>query len=139
MLDSYAYMLKGDFRLMYAVFMLRIFMLLCCRLLTFLKKKNFFENSLRNTIRMSNSLDPDQEQHFVGPDPGPYCLQRFSADDKKSYCVYFRKFFDLDTRLVYIIPCIHHILIKRLVCFLRILETYACLFVSVVTIIKIID
>ena len=30
---------------------------------------------------MSNSLDPDQAQHFVGPDLGPNCLQRLSADD----------------------------------------------------------
>ena len=32
---------------------------------------------------MSNSLDPDQARHFVGPDLGPNCLQRLSADDKK--------------------------------------------------------
>ena len=25
---------------------------------------------------MSNSLDPDQDQHFVGPDLGPNCLPR---------------------------------------------------------------
>ena len=30
---------------------------------------------------MSNSLDPDQAQQFVGPDLGPNCLQRLSADD----------------------------------------------------------
>ena len=30
---------------------------------------------------MSNSLDPDQAQHFVGPDLGPNFLQRSSADD----------------------------------------------------------
>ena len=39
----------------------------------FLKKK-----SLTNTIRVSNSLDPDPD----GPDLGPNCLQRLSADDK---------------------------------------------------------
>ena len=33
-----------------------------------------------NTIRVSNSLDPDQARHFVGPDLGPNCLQRSSAD-----------------------------------------------------------
>ena len=27
------------------------------------------------------SLDPDQARHFVGPDLGPNCLQRLSADD----------------------------------------------------------
>ena len=33
----------------------------CCRLLTF----NFLKNSLRNTFRVSNSLDPDQDpQNF---------------------------------------------------------------------------
>ena len=30
---------------------------------------------------MSNSLDPDQVQHFVGPDLGPSCLQKLSVDD----------------------------------------------------------
>ena len=29
---------------------------------------------------MSNSLDPDQARRIVGPDLGPNCLQRFSAD-----------------------------------------------------------
>ena len=33
-----------------------------------------------NTIRVSNSLDPDQARHFVGPDLGPNCLQWLSAD-----------------------------------------------------------
>ena len=37
-------------------------------------------NSLDATIRVSNSLDPDQARHFVGPDLGPNCLQRLSAD-----------------------------------------------------------
>ena len=36
----------------------------------------------RNTIRVSNSLDQDQDQHSVGPDLGPNCSQRLSADDK---------------------------------------------------------
>ena len=30
---------------------------------------------------MSNSLDPDQAQHFVGPDLVLNCLQMLSADD----------------------------------------------------------
>ena len=33
-----------------------------------------------NTFRVSNSLDPDLARHFVGPDLGPNCLQRLSAD-----------------------------------------------------------
>ena len=32
---------------------------------------------------MSNCLDPDHDRHSVGPDLGPNCLQRLSADDKK--------------------------------------------------------
>ena len=32
---------------------------------------------------MSNSLDPDQDRRSVGPDLGPDCLQRLSADTKK--------------------------------------------------------
>ena len=31
---------------------------------------------------MSNGLDPDQDRSYVGPDLGPNCLQRLSADDK---------------------------------------------------------
>ena len=30
---------------------------------------------------MSNSLDPDQARQFVGPDLGPKCFPRLSADD----------------------------------------------------------
>ena len=33
-------------------------------------------------LLVSNSLDPDQDRHNVGPDLGPNSLQRFSADDK---------------------------------------------------------
>ena len=29
---------------------------------------------------VSNSLDPDQARHFIGPDLGPNCLQRSSSD-----------------------------------------------------------
>ena len=44
-----------------------------CRLLSF--KINFSKNSLRNTIRVSNGLDPDKARHFVGSDLGPNDLQ----------------------------------------------------------------
>ena len=47
---------------------------------TFSFKINFFENSFRNTIRVSNSWDANQAQLFVGSDLGPNCLQRLSAD-----------------------------------------------------------
>ena len=42
-----------------------------------------FPFSSADTIRVSNILDPDQDRHSVGPDLGPNCLQRFSADKKK--------------------------------------------------------
>ena len=54
----------------------------------FLTSADFFHNQLfqkffqeYGTIRVSNSLDPDQARHFVGPDLGPNYLQRLSADD----------------------------------------------------------
>ena len=39
---------------------------------------------------MSNSLDPDQAQHYVGPDLDQNCLQMLSADDK--FCDIFPNF-----------------------------------------------
>ena len=52
-----------------------------CRLPTF-SKLTFSKNSFRNTIRVANGLDPDQDRQSVGPDLGPNCLQKLSADDK---------------------------------------------------------
>ena len=49
----------------------------------FFSKSTFSKNSFRNTIRVSNSLDPDQARHFVGPDLGPNCLQKLSEDESK--------------------------------------------------------
>ena len=34
---------------------------------------------------VSNSLNPDQAQHIVGPDQGPNCLQRLSADLNRNF------------------------------------------------------
>ena len=48
-------------------------------MLTFFKVK-FFRISFRNTIRVSNCLDPDQDRRSVGPYLDPNCLQRLSAD-----------------------------------------------------------
>ena len=48
----------------------------------------FFENNFRNIIRVSNTLDLDQAQHFVGPDLGPHYLQILSADDTSRQRVY---------------------------------------------------
>ena len=36
---------------------------------------------------MSNRLDPDQAQHFAGPDFGPNCLQRLLTEDFGRYRV----------------------------------------------------
>ena len=48
----------------------------------FFSKVTISKNSFRNTIRVSNSLDPDQDRRSVGPDLGPNCVERSSADDK---------------------------------------------------------
>ena len=45
----------------------------------FFQNQLFSKNSFRDTIRASNSLDPDQARPFVGPDLGPNCLKRLSA------------------------------------------------------------
>ena len=50
-------------------------------LLIFFSKSSFLKNSLRNTIKVTDSLDQDHARCFVGPDLGPNCLQRLSADD----------------------------------------------------------
>ena len=36
-----------------------------------------------NAIRVSNSLDPDQDRRSVGPDLGPNCLQRIIVTASK--------------------------------------------------------
>ena len=46
----------------------------------------FVEKILQlNTIKVSNSLDKDQDQQNVGPDLGLNCLKGLSADDKYSH------------------------------------------------------
>ena len=63
-----------------AFFKCNLIFLLFCRL-QFFSKLTSSKNCFRNIIGVSNSLDPDQAQHFVGPDLGPNCLQKLSADD----------------------------------------------------------
>ena len=52
----------------------------------FLLSVDLFQSQLYlffdNTIRVSNSLDPDQARHNVRSDLGPNCLQRLSPNDK---------------------------------------------------------
>ena len=47
----------------------------------FFQNQLFSKNSSRNTIKVSNSLDQDQAQHFVGPDLDSNCLQKLSTDN----------------------------------------------------------
>ena len=49
----------------------------------FFFQTNFFENYFRNTIRVSNILDPEQAWHLVEHDFGPNCLQRLSTDNTR--------------------------------------------------------
>ena len=42
----------------------------------FFSKFTFSKNSFRNTTRVPNGWDPDQDQHSVGPDLGLTCLQK---------------------------------------------------------------
>ena len=43
------------------------------------KNQKKSKKSFKNATGMSNSLDPDQARHFIGPDLGPNCLHRLSA------------------------------------------------------------
>ena len=54
----------------------KFFMLYCC-LLIFFSKSTFSKNSFRNTIWMSNWLDPDQARRFVGSELGPLCCKGY--------------------------------------------------------------
>ena len=54
--------------------MLDTFSILSFRLLTFFCSNVFFHN-----ISVSNYLNLDLDQRFVGPDMGQYCLQTLSA------------------------------------------------------------
>ena len=41
--------------------------------------KNIKKKYSRNTIRVSNGLDPDQDRRSGGPDLGPICLEGLRA------------------------------------------------------------
>ena len=62
----------------------------------YFSKLTFHQNYFRNTIRVSNSLDPDQVRRSVGPDLGPNGLRILSADNNicrwqaKSNLIYCR-------------------------------------------------
>ena len=44
-------------------------------------KLTFSRHFFKNTIRVSNDLDVDQDRHSFGPDLVPNCLQWLSAED----------------------------------------------------------
>ena len=54
----------------------------CCRLLTFFKI-NFFKKSFQNTIRVSDSLDLDQDRHSVSPDLGYMQMAKVVASKER--------------------------------------------------------
>ena len=54
------------------------FIVVCCFFLVFFFKIVFFVKIL---LRVTNSLDPNRARRFVGPDLGPNCLRRSSADN----------------------------------------------------------
>ena len=58
-----------------------------CRLLIFFLKSSFPKTSFKNTIKVSNTLDPDLARHFVKPNLGPNFLEGLSADDKIAHII----------------------------------------------------
>ena len=66
---------------------------------------------------MSNSLDPDQARHYVGPDLGQNCLQRLSADDTSTLRDIFGilKIKDGSIKAVYFV---YFVFISRMVVFI---------------------
>ena len=52
-----------------------------CRLLTFFSINFLLKKYFRNTVRLSNGLDPDQDQCDLDPN----CFQWINADDKSPY------------------------------------------------------
>ena len=69
-----------------------IFHAFCRLLISF--KINFFEKFFQEYYQfvMSNGLDPDHATHFAGPDLGPNCLKRLSADDTSRQRVNLKQF-----------------------------------------------
>ena len=62
-----------------------------CRLLIFFQKFTF-SKMFYDIFRVLISLDTDQARRFVGPDLGPNCLQRLSADGCQDFALF--RFYD---------------------------------------------
>ena len=79
---------------------------------------------------MSNSFDPDPDQHFVRSDLGPNCLQRLSADEPNRqrvnhnalrmpslYCSKVDKGHNFNTLIQFITkPSIYRVIVYFLLC-----------------------
>ena len=52
---------------------------------------------------MSNSLDPSQTRHFVGPDLDPNCLQRLSADEIRRLRVIVHRNKEIENMYMYLV------------------------------------
>ena len=57
-------------------------MLFCCLLIFF--QNQLFEKLFQEYHLSVKQIGPDQAGHFVGPDHGPNCLHKLSADDTRS-------------------------------------------------------
>ena len=69
------------------------FMILLSYLLIFFFKINFFKTFFQEHYQIAKGLDPYQDRITFGPDLGPNCLQRLSADNnshhKQEFCISF--------------------------------------------------
>ena len=66
------------------------------RLLTFFKIKFFKNKPPRTTIRVSNSLDPDQDGHSVGLHLGSKCLQK-AIGKRQNYPLACKELYQVNT------------------------------------------
>ena len=65
---------------LHAPMFLKMFVFMC----VFSSQFTFLKINFRSTIRLSNSLDPDQARRVVGPDLAPNCLQRLSVESEET-------------------------------------------------------
>ena len=82
MLALKTHCMLSNFGMLLFFHLMTFFKIICC---FFLKK-----NPLRNAVRLTNRLDSDQAQHFVGPDFGPNCVQKLSTDDTSRQSVKYK-------------------------------------------------
>ena len=73
-----------------------------------LSSANFFhsfsKNSFRHTIKLSNSLDPDQDCGSVRSALGPNCLQRLSACGNRVYARIYFSFATIFANQIFFVP-----------------------------------